>query len=494
MMRGAGLQARAAAAGRSGTATPAGDRVADVAARAWWPLRRAKDGWVGGARLPWPGLAAARQALLLGGGAALGQGVAVLSAPLLTRLYDVSAFGVFGSFSAAASCLACVATLRLDQAILLEPDEDAAADVLRLCVLSVCATTLAAALGAAAVAALPVRAAAGGAAVPAAVLALLPCAVAAGGVVPALSLWFVRRERFRPVAAYGASRSGFAVALQGLGGWLGGGLGGGGPGAGLGTPGAGLLVGGQVAGQGLAAVLLARAGGAPLRAALLGGWSAARLRAAARRHRGFALFGAPQVLLRLLSTSLPALLLPLFSGPAQAGLFWLAYRMLVLPQQVLTESLRPVFFRRAAALHASGGDVRGSALRLAGLLGALCLPVVAVLALAGPALFGLVFGSAWRGAGHDAALIAAPWCLETMQMPSAVLVSVLGRQRAYLGIEAASLLARAAALCLGAASGGPDLAIGLYAAAWAVTNAGVIVWMARPPRGAPVAAVPRAGA
>ncbi len=487
-MRGAGLPAAAAAAGRSGTRAPAGPGGVDPAARAWWPLR---PGRASGARLPWPGLAAARQALLLGGGAALGQGVAVLSAPLLTRLYDVSAFGVFGSFSAAASCLACVATLRLDQAILLEPDEDAAADVLRLCVLSVGATTLAVALGVAAVATFSVRAAAGGVAVPGAVLALLPCAVAAGGVVPALSLWFVRRERFRPVAAYGASRSGFAVALQGLGGWLGGGLGGGG--AGVGAPGAGLLVGGQVAGQGLAAVLLARAGGAPLRAALLGGWSSARLRAALLRHRGFALFGAPQVLLRLLSTSLPALLLPLFSGPAQAGLFWLAYRMLVLPQQVLTESLRPVFFRRAAALAASGGDVRGAALRLAGLLGVLCLPVVAVLALAGPALFGLVFGSAWRGAGHDAALIAAPWCLETMQMPSAVLVSVLGRQSAYLGIEAASLLARAAALCLGAAFGGPDLAIWLYAAAWAATNAGVIAWMARAPRAAAPAAVPRAG-
>ncbi len=427
------------------------------ARRAWWSRASGAGRRVAGARL-----AGARQALLLGGGAALGQGVAVLSAPLLTRLYDVSAFGVFGSFSAAASCLACVATLRLDQAILLEREEDAAADVLRLCVLSVGAVTLASGLGAAAL-----GSAGGAGRVPGAVLALLPCAVASGGVVPALSLWFVRRERFGPVAAYGASRSVFAVALQGLGGWLG-------------VPGAGLLVGGQVAGQALAAAGLARAGGAGLRAALCGGWDAARLRGALLRHRGFALFGAPQVLLRLLSTSLPAMLLPLFFGAAQAGLFWLAYRMLVLPQQVLTESLRPVFFRRAAALHASGGDVRGAALRLAAGLGALCLPVVAGLVLAGPALFGAVFGAAWRGAGHDAATIALAWGVETMQMPSAVLVSVLGRQRAYLGIEAASLLARTAALCAGAAWGGPDLAVGLYAAAWAATNAGVIAWMAWP--------------
>ncbi len=442
-----------------------------------------------GPRLPPLRVTALRQALLLGGGAAVGQGVAVLSAPLLTRLYDVGAFGVFGLFSAVASCLACVATLRFDQAILLERDEAAADDVLRLCVLCVGMVTLVTAIGATVAGAMAAGATAIGAAAavaPAsrgalsgATLALLPCAVASGGVVPALSLWFVRRERYRPVAAYGAARSVFAVALQAIGGALSGR--GGATGAGLAVgPGAGLLVGGQVAGQALAAIRLAVAGGPALRATLLHGWDAGRLRDAARRHRGFALYGAPQVLLRLLATSLPAMLLPLFYGAAQAGLFWLAYRMLILPQQVLTESLRPVFFRRAAALHATGEDTRRAALRLAALLGALCLPVAVVLVLAGPALFALVFGPAWRGAGHDAALIALPWCLETMQMPSAVLVAVLRRQRAYLGVEAASLLGRAAALCAGAAWGGPDLAIGLYAGVWAATNAGVIAWMARP--------------
>ncbi len=446
-------------------------------ASAWTPVSGKR-----GPRLPPLRVTALRQALLLGGGAALGQGVAVLSAPLLTRLYDVGAFGVFGSFSAVASCLACVATLRFDQAILLERDEAAAEDVLRLCVLCVGMVTLATAIGATAIGAAAGAAPASRAALSGATLALLPCAVASGGVVPALSLWFVRRERYRPVAAYGAARSMFAVALQAIGGAL---SGRGGTGAGMAVgPGAGLLVGGQVAGQALAAIRLAAAGGPALRATLLHGWNAERLREAARRHRGFALYGAPQVLLRLLATSLPAMLLPMFYGTAQAGLFWLAYRMLILPQQVLTESLRPVFFRRAATLHAAGEDARRAALRLAALLGALCLPVAAVLMLAGPALFALVFGPAWRGAGHDAALIALPWCLETMQMPSAVLVAVLRRQRAYLGVEAASLLGRAAALCAGAAWGGPDLAIGLYAGVWAATNAGVIAWMARIPMSA----------
>ncbi len=85
-----------------------------------------------------------------------------------------------------------------------------------------------------------------------------------------------------------------------------------------------------------------------------------------------------------------------------------------------------------------------------------------------------------------AAVIAGAWCLETAQMPSAVCVAVLGRQRPYLLVEAASLPARLLGLWLGARLGGAMGAVGLYALAWGLTNLGVIVWMARP--------VPRRGA
>ncbi len=413
---------------------------------------------------------------MLGGGSAAGQAVAILSSPLLTRLYDVDAFGAYGTFSAAVSCLACVATLRLDQAILLEREEADAEDVLRLCVLAVAAVSLAS--GVAMLTAWLCAARSPGwarwhlgADGPGAAIALLPLAVASAGIVPAVSLWFVRGERYRPLATYQASRSAVAVLLQALTGL-----------ASAGPRGGSALIGGQVAGQVLSACWLAKAGGRALADAVLTGWEPRRLRAALLRHRSFAVYGAPQVLLRLVGTSLPALLLPLLFGSAQAGLFWLAYRMLILPSQVLTEALRPVFFRHAAELHAHGGNLHRAAWRLSAVLGVLCLPVVGGLMLAGPALFAWVFGASWRGAGHDAALISLAWALETMQMPSAVLVAVLRRQRAYLAIEAVSLVARAAALAGGALCGGPDLAVGLYAAVWATTSAGVIGWMARADR------------
>ncbi len=400
-----------------------------------------------------------RGALALGGGAAAGQALALLCSPLLTRLYDVRAFGTFGTFTAVVSCLAAAATLRLDQAIVVERDEQGAEDVLRLCLLAVLGTAGLATLGALAWAAM------GGRGWSAPVLALLGPAVAIAGAFPALSLWFARAGRFRASGLYQATRSGFGVLVQVLGG--------------LALPVPGLLVGGQVAGQGLATAVLLAADARRLSRVVRRGWSGARLRAAWRRHLAFAVYGAPQALLRLVNTSLPVLLLPLLFGPAAAGLFWMAYRLLILPQQVLVEALRPVFFREAARLHAAGGDLQRASLRMAGLIGCLCLPVVLVLVLTGPWLFGLAFGPAWREAGRFAALIAGAWCLETMQMPSAVCVAVLGRQRAYLLAEAASLVLRLGALAAGGAAGSATLAVGLYALAWGLTNLLVIAWMAR---------------
>ncbi|MDC6636594.1 oligosaccharide flippase family protein, partial [Leclercia adecarboxylata] len=117
--------------------------------------------------------------------------------------------------------------------------------------------------------------------------------------------------------------------------------------------------------------------------------------AVVRRYRTFVVFGAPQNLGRLLSQNLPAILLPLLFGPAQSGLFWLAYRMLILPSQIVTESTRSVFFRHAAEALKAGRDLRGVIFKPVLFLGLFSAAVSVVLWVAGPFLFGLVFGAQW---------------------------------------------------------------------------------------------------
>jgi len=395
-------------------------------------------------------------ALLLGGGAAAGQALATLAAPLLTRCYGAEAFGVFGLFSSLLSCAGVAASLRLDQAILLERETEAAETLLRLTLLATLA--VAGGLGAG-LALLRLVAPAS----PWAAWALVvgaPPAVLCAGVFAALSAWFTRQGRFRPLAAYQMTRSGATVLLQ--------------LGLSLGGRGGALLVGGQVLGLALATLRLAAADRAGLRRALTGGWRPGPLLEALRRHAGFVLHGAPQSLLRVLATNLPLLMLPVLLpssvGAAEAGRFWLAWRMLILPSQILVESLRGPLFRHAAGLDPAGDARLRFLLRHCALVAALCAPALPVLLLAGPVLFGWVFGPAWRGAGDYAALIVIPWWLEAAQMPAAVLIAVLRRQSFALKLEVVSLAARALALAIGCRLGGASLAVGLYAAVWGASS------------------------
>jgi glycosyltransferase involved in cell wall biosynthesis/O-antigen/teichoic acid export membrane protein len=382
-------------------------------------------------------------AVWLGGSVALGQALALLAAPALTRLYPADAFGLFGLFSGVVTSIGAVATLKYEQAIVLERRERGAADVMRLCLLLALASSLIC-LG------VFTALAAEAPAVPA--LRLLAVwgapAVLCIGLFNALGFWAMRAQAWGPLGAYQLGRSGFAVALQLAASVL--------------LRGPMPLVGGQVVGQGTAIVLLACSSWRRL-AALRHGTRRRRLLAAARRHSGFAVYGAPQTLGHLLSVNLPSILLPLTCGAGASGLFWLAWRVLVLPNQVLVESLRSVLFRRAASLHAEGGDLDAAMRRAAWRLALLGLPVVVVLFAAGPALFAMVFGPQWRQAGAYAAIMALPWWVETCAMPSSVLVAVLRLQRGYLLIEIGSLAGRTAALLLGAAAGGATLAVALYA-------------------------------
>ena len=151
-----------------------------------------------------------RHVLVLGGGAAAGQAIAIAAAPLLTRLYDAPAFGVFGLFNAVATTLGAVATLRFDQAIVLEPDEAQAGAVLRLVacwraspprLLTLLACLLfAAPLGPSPPARL--------------LLAFCPLAVLAQGAFWSLSLWLTRAKLFRPLGLYQVARTGLGTAGQ----------------------------------------------------------------------------------------------------------------------------------------------------------------------------------------------------------------------------------------------------------------------------------------
>ncbi len=396
-----------------------------------------------------------KDVVMIGTGAASGQAIVMLFSPLLTRLYDVEAFGVFGMFSAIVASIGTLSSLRFEQAILIEKDDEGAGEVLRLCVSVVSAITLLSFVGFIIANFFPMRSIYG---------QLVPMLIEYGaanilvlGVFSGLYGWFTRAGSFRTLGIYQFSRSAIGVALQLIFCLFG--------------HDARFLIAGQTVGLVAALLLIVGVGRPRTLPVLLARYRLDALSVMARRYKTFPLYGAPQTLVRMLSQNMPALLLPIFFGAAQSGLFWLAYRILILPSQIVVESTRGVLFRDLGALHRNGADLRRAMARPALYLGALSGSVAILLFFFGPFLFGLVFGSHWQESGRYAAILSVAWTVENAGMPAAVVISLLELQRVYLAVEILSLIARVVALYIGSRFHSAELGIELYVVASVAASA-----------------------
>ena len=85
-----------------------------------------------------PGRGIARSVLVLAGGTAMAQGLAVLAAPVLTRIYKPSDFGVLQIFISILGLGLVACSGRYEVAILLPDDEQSATDILAVALLCVC--------------------------------------------------------------------------------------------------------------------------------------------------------------------------------------------------------------------------------------------------------------------------------------------------------------------------------------------------------------------
>ena len=373
----------------------------------------------------------------LGGGSAAGQAAVMLASPILTRFYPVAMFGEFGVFSALSTGLGTLASLRFEQAIILQDSEDAADAILRLCV--VCSGAIAAMVMVSGIVILALGAF-GLHGVRGFVSILSGATSVFGlGIANGLLFWFTRKGAFGTLGVYQFSRSALAVLLQ-LGLYLMFGIG-------------QNLVLGQTLGICSAVFLMIYLGaeGASFRnfLPLFRNFSFSEFRGIVQRYRHFAIFGAPQYLARLIAVSMPPVLLPLLFNAAEAGLYWLAYRILVLPSQIFVESARGVLFKQISDLHRAGIDIRPAILRNSAILGVLSLLIGVSLIVFGPALFGFVFGAPWRRAGLFASAIALGWIFENAAVSSAIGIVILEQQKPYLFIESIALLGRLAALFVG---------------------------------------------
>jgi lipopolysaccharide exporter len=401
-------------------------------------------------------------------GTVAGQLVTIGASPLLTRFYDPEAFGRFGVFSAIVVTLSAGVTLKLEQAIVVERERSASLNVLGLCVLV--AALVSACTAAVLLAGMGWIERLSGPGTASLMIVCVPASLLTAGLYNGLNFWSIRNKQFKALASYQLLRSSSVILLQIALALLAGGV-------------LGLVV-GQLIGQIIGVVLLFWVSRRDVAEALARLGRPRSLLPHLGDHKDFVVYGTPQSVLNAVSGNIPTILLATFFGAATSGLFWLAYRLLMLPSLILTESLRSVLYQRLAEHHHAGRDLRMTLQQSSLRLFAVCLPIAAILVVFGPMLFGFFFGPGWREAGEYARYLAPAWLIQNAVVPFAVAVPILHLQRQMLVLEVASSLLRAAAIFAGFLLGSPSASLICFSLVGIVASV-ALVGIVRSARGAP---------
>lgn len=342
-------------------------------------------------------------------GSAVGQGLVMLSYPLLTRLYNPTDFGLLVVFTTVVGTVGVVSAASLESAVLLPDTDKEAASVAWAGI----ATVVVTALLTAGVGWFAGSSLANLLGVPrlAEYWWLVSLTVLALGIQLVFSEWMIRERSYRLLGQRNLLQGIGQVATQ----------------VGLGF--AGLRPVGLLLGLGVGRVL--GIGGVASRGGLLRQPRPrlADVTAAIRRYRRFPLVASWSMLLTKSGLEVPLLIISAMYGEIRAGLLGLTMRVIGGTVAVIQDAVRQVWAGEASAqVRRSDGTLASFMRRTVLRLLAIGIVPTAVLVAFGPDLFGVVFGAEWTEAGKFAQLLAVAYLAGFAVIPISDTLFLLERQ------------------------------------------------------------------
>jgi len=202
-------------------------------------------------------------------------------------------------------------------------------------------------------------------------------------------------------------------------------------------------------------------------------WGKVRLRsiwAMMKRYRKFPLVELWSATLNTLSVHLAPLLLVYFYSPDIVGLYSQGMRLVQLPMILVGLAVGQVFYQQATEAKVNGTLPELVMKLMKGLVLVGGFPFL-VLGLYGDTIFSILLGARWGEAGVYTQILAAWIFIVFCGAPLSSAYLVLERQGSLLLFNVITIIFRTVALIVGGLSGGPRLAIALYAIV------GVILWL-----------------
>lgn len=373
-----------------------------------------------------------KNVLTLTTGTTIAQAIPVLIAPVLTRLYGPSDFGLLTVFISVTALLATIVTGKYELAIVL-PAKDKEAR--KLVWLSLLLTTLCSGLLLITV-----------------LLAhdwllahlfhdkhmdiwlyFIPLSVFVTGAFEALRYYSIRARAYNSIAVSSVVRSGTAGVGQVV--------------AGLaGMQAAGLLLGNLLSlfsgNLGVAGVFLKN------REAKAVPYSRKELKLSAFRYRNFPRFTLPSSLLNTASLQLPVYVFTAFFSNTIVGLYALSQRVLSAPMNIVGAAIGQVYFQKAAEYRGNADKIRTLTWELYKRLLWLGVLPIAILMFRGDILFAWVFGKEWLIAGQYAQSLSLWFLFVFISSPLSNLFFVQEKQKQGLILQVIIFTSRAAVLLL----------------------------------------------
>lgn len=356
-----------------------------------------------------------RPTVALASSSVVGQGISLLSVPVLSRLYSPSQFGVLAVYMASLALASSVACLRLDITIPMRASDAEASGELRLALRTSVASGVAAAL-----VMLLYVAFSGRRVSPE--LWLLPPGIALTGLYTSLQAWHTRARRFKELGATRIAQATAGATAQVLLGFAG-------------APTWGLVL-GHVLFSSAGVVRLASLARVDLSAG-----PRAEATPSLRIIWPYVRSAVPEALLLGASMQAPLLVVAAFAGEAEAGALLIATRLIGTPATLVSSAVGQVYLSESARAYRSGA-LRAYTLGVLRRSAKYGLAPFLLLA-GGLALFApLILGSSWNRTANLVAWLTPGIALQFLVAPISTVIHVLGRHAAALSLQIAGATLR----------------------------------------------------
>ena len=331
-----------------------------------------------------------KNASILIGSAGLGQIIGILSAPILTRLFDPSDYGVFAVYSSTLGIIGSIVTLRYRMAIPLCEDNVGAKDTIVVSILASFIVSVVTGLYLSYFGSETATKLNSSGITP--YLWFVPVGLFATGVFQTLEFYVIRLKSFPAIAKSKLMESGFATASKIGFGFMK-----------IGSP--GLMIGdllGRISGALVLLIHTLMIEKGFLKSLRLGG-----IKDIVTKYWRFPFLSAPSTLINAATYNMPPLMIAGIFGPVSTGFYSLAQRILILPVTFVGISVGQVYYGEGAKLVSKDiHALKRLYIRTVSVLFLLGLFPIGLLVLFGPFLFSFFFGDNWHQAGVFARILA----------------------------------------------------------------------------------------